>query len=111
MRTFSREDLLELAGRRSYERGVDGVSEVTGLTVDGDTVRGTVTGSLPYRVELTPPAAGMSWRRDCPWAEEGNFCKHAVALGPVHLFNVEHGVETPAVAGTWSRSATANSST
>uniref|UniRef100_UPI0003748431 SWIM zinc finger family protein n=1 Tax=Nocardiopsis lucentensis TaxID=53441 RepID=UPI0003748431 len=100
MRTFSREDLLELAGRKSYARGVDYVSQVTGLTVDGNTVRATVTGTHSYRVELTPGRRGLVWDCDCPWAEEGNFCKHCVALGLVHLYNLEHGVEVPSAPDT-----------
>ncbi|MEV2278776.1 DUF6880 family protein [Nocardiopsis sp. NPDC049922] len=95
MRTFSRDDLLEFAGRTSYARGVDYVSHVTSLTVDGNTVRGTVTGTSVYRVELTPSRNGLGWDCDCPWAKEGNFCKHCVAVGLVHLYNLEHDVPNP----------------
>ncbi|WP_116247817.1 SWIM zinc finger domain-containing protein [Nocardiopsis sp. FIRDI 009] len=95
MRTFSRDDLLGLAGRKSYARGLDYVHRVSGPTIDGNTVRGTVTGTCVYRVELTPTREGLGWDCDCPWAEEGNFCKHCVAVGLVHLYNLEHGVPTP----------------
>ncbi|MFD3683871.1 SWIM zinc finger domain-containing protein [Nocardiopsis sp. NPDC058631] len=95
MRTFTREELLELAGRKSYDRGASYVPAVEGLSADRTTVRGTVTGTHAYRVELTPRRSGMSWECDCPWAEEGNFCKHCVALGLVYLSAVEHGTAVP----------------
>lgn len=93
MPSYTREDLLEMAGTKSYQRGIDYVSRVTGVTVDGKTVRGIVSGSCSYRVELTPRRRGLEWDCDCPWAEDGNFCKHCVALGLVHLDNTERGVE------------------
>ncbi|GAB2500604.1 SWIM zinc finger family protein [Nocardiopsis aegyptia] len=84
-----------MAGATSYHRGVDYVSRVDGVTLDGDTVRGTVSGTYTYRVELTPGRRELEWDCDCPWAEEGNFCKHCVALGLVYLFDTERGVEVP----------------
>ncbi|MES0836645.1 SWIM zinc finger family protein [Nocardiopsis tropica] len=98
MRAFSREELLELAGRKSYDRGASYVPAVQGLSTDRATVRGTVTGTHAYRVELTPGRSRMSWECDCPWAEEGNFCKHCVALGLVYLSAVERGTPVPAAA-------------
>ncbi|WAE75564.1 hypothetical protein OUQ99_10975 [Streptomonospora nanhaiensis] len=98
MRAFSREELLELAGRKSYDRGASYVPAVQGLSTDRATVRGTVTGTHVYRVELTPGRSRMSWECDCPWAEEGNFCKHCVALGLVYLSAVERGTSVPAAA-------------
>ncbi|MEE2038800.1 hypothetical protein Q8791_16370 [Nocardiopsis sp. CT-R113] len=98
MRAFSREGLLELAGPRSFDRGVSYVPAVEGLSTDGTTVRGTVTGTHAYQVALTPRRSGMSWECDCPWAEDGNFCKHCVALGLVYLSTVEHGAALPTTA-------------
>ncbi|WP_152442613.1 SWIM zinc finger family protein [Nocardiopsis kunsanensis] len=95
MPSYTREDLLELAGAKSYDRGVHYVAQVEEVVLDGRTVRGTVHGTDAYQVELTPLRNGMEWDCDCPWAEDGNFCKHCVALGLVHLYNADHGVETP----------------
>lgn len=95
MPSYTREDLIHFAGAKSYHRGVGYVSQVSGLAFDGRTVRGTVAGTHVYRVELTPTRRGMEWDCDCPWAEEGNFCKHCVALGLVYLNDSEHAVEVP----------------
>lgn len=62
MRDFSKDILLELAGSKSYDRGVAYVSEVGDLTVEQGTgtIRGTVTGTHPYRVELTPTRGSVA---------------------------------------------------
>ncbi|GAA1108827.1 SWIM zinc finger family protein [Nocardiopsis metallicus] len=99
MPSYTREDLVHMAGAKSYHRGVDYVSQVSGVTFDGRTVRGTVAGTHTYLVELTPTRRGMEWDCDCPWAEEGNFCKHCVALGLVYLYDSEHAVEVPTAPG------------
>ncbi|MGW5876078.1 SWIM zinc finger family protein [Nocardiopsis terrae] len=95
MPSYTREDLIQLAGAKSYHRGVGYVSRVRGVTVAGNTVRGIVSGTDLYRVELTPRRRGLEWDCDCPWAEDGNFCKHCVALGLVHLDMTAQGAVLP----------------
>ena len=90
MPELSRDLLLKLAGRKSFDRGLDYLGRVSGLRGDGTAVRATVRGQQRYRVRLTAGGA-FSWHCDCPWAEEGNCCKHVVAVGLVHLYEREHG--------------------
>lgn len=90
MPELSRDLLSELAGRKSFDRGLDYLGRVSGLREDAKTVRATVRGQRRYRVRLTVEGA-FSWHCDCPWAEEGNCCKHVVAVGLVHLYEREHG--------------------
>lgn len=90
MSDLSRGLLLKLAGRKSFDRGMDYLGRVSGLRADGKSVRATVRGQQRYRVRLTA-AGAFSWHCDCPWAKEGNCCKHVVAVGLVHLYEREHG--------------------
>jgi hypothetical protein len=66
-----------------FERGVeyaaDGVAELT--SVDDTQVTATVYGSLPYDVELAATGATLRWSCTCPYAEDGELCKHVVAAG------------------------------
>jgi uncharacterized Zn finger protein len=45
----------------------------------GDGVTAVVRGSMPYRVELRRNP-GPSWSCTCPVGEDGEFCKHCVAV-------------------------------
>ncbi|WP_231972419.1 SWIM zinc finger family protein [Nocardiopsis alborubida] len=90
MSELSRGLLLKLAGRKSFDRGMDYLGRVSGLRADGRSVRATVRGQQRYRVRLTA-AGAFSWHCDCPWAQGGNCCKHVVAVGLVHLYEREHG--------------------
>ena len=82
--------LLDLAGRKSFDRGLDYLGQVSGLREKGETVHATVSGQRRYRVRFTTEGA-FSWHCDCPWADEGNCCKHVVAVGLVYLYEREHG--------------------
>ncbi|WP_143590544.1 SWIM zinc finger family protein [Thermoactinospora rubra] len=95
MAEFSEEDLLALAGSKSYNRGVGYVDAVEDLQADGATICATVYGSEPYDVELTVGRHGLEGSCSCPWGEEGNFCKHCVAVGLVCLREREHGDPVP----------------
>lgn len=74
--------LRALAGERSFERGLAYVDAVSGVEVGDGWVRASVRGTERYEVELR-----LGGRRtptgtcDCPYGQEGNFCKHLVALG------------------------------
>jgi uncharacterized Zn finger protein len=96
MPELSRDLLSKPAGRKSFDRGLDYLGRVSGLRADGKTVRATVRGRQRYRVRITTEGA-FSWHCDCPWAEEGDCCKHVVAVGLVHLYEREHGSARPSV--------------
>ncbi|MFE1230463.1 SWIM zinc finger domain-containing protein [Streptomyces sp. NPDC058745] len=75
--------LRALAGERSFERGLAYVDAVSGVEAGDGRIRASVRGTeRRYEVELL-----LGGRRkprgtcDCPYGQEGNFCKHLVALG------------------------------
>lgn len=74
--------LMQLAGDRSYARGIgyqaDGRVEISATAADR--VLAVVRGTMPYRVELWADGGEPAWTCDCPAAEDGSFCKHAVAV-------------------------------
>ncbi|MFB8000299.1 SWIM zinc finger domain-containing protein [Streptomyces sp. NPDC056002] len=81
---FGEDELRTLAGARSFERGVGYVDAVSGLEVGDSAVFARVHGSDVYEVELTlgeGTGTGVSGWCDCPYGQEGNFCKHCVAVG------------------------------
>lgn len=79
---ISRAGLEDLAGTAVFERGemYFDAGAVTRVRSTGDRITANVTGSETYRVELRD-ADGLGFSCTCPHAAEGNFCKHAVALG------------------------------
>ncbi|MFE1499816.1 SWIM zinc finger domain-containing protein, partial [Streptomyces albidoflavus] len=74
--------LRALAGERSFERGLAYADEVSGVEFGDGWIRASVRGTERYEVELL-----LGGRRkpagtcDCPYGQEGHFCKHQVALG------------------------------
>jgi uncharacterized Zn finger protein len=46
----------------------------------GERFRATVRGSVPYTVELWDDGGRPGWSCTCPYAEDGAFCKHGVAV-------------------------------
>ncbi|MEU0737970.1 SWIM zinc finger family protein [Streptomyces sp. NPDC006134] len=79
---FDEDDLRALAGARSFERGLGYLDAVSGLEVGDGSVTAVVHGTDVYEVELTLGGDdGLSGRCDCPYGQEGNFCKHCVAVG------------------------------
>ncbi|MFB7594194.1 SWIM zinc finger domain-containing protein [Streptomyces sp. NPDC056160] len=78
--------LRTLAGTRSFERGLGYVDAVSGIEVGTDSIRASVQGTHRYEAELSLGGSrGLSGECDCPYGQEGNFCKHLVALGLVAL--------------------------
>ncbi len=74
--------ITALAGTRVYPRGVgyhaDGRAELDAV---GDRrVEATVRGSVPYVVQLWIESGELKWSCTCPYAEDGAFCKHCVAV-------------------------------
>ncbi|MFJ4863702.1 SWIM zinc finger domain-containing protein [Streptomyces sp. NPDC088748] len=78
---FERDDLRQLAGSRSFERGLGYLSRVSALEIGERTITATVDGTDVYEVELTEDEDGLTGWCDCPYGQEGNFCKHCVAVG------------------------------
>ncbi|WP_081240380.1 SWIM zinc finger family protein [Streptomyces viridosporus] len=75
-------NLRALAGARSFERGLGYLDAVTGVQVGDGWISATVHGTERYGAELYPDGPeGMTGTCDCPYGQEGNFCKHLVALG------------------------------
>lgn len=75
-------EVAQLAGPRSYARGVgyhdDGRVELESQT-DGR-VEALVRGTMPYRVALWVKGRTVDWSCSCPMGEDGEFCKHCVAV-------------------------------
>jgi SWIM zinc finger len=78
---FTEADLRELAGPRSFERGLGYVGQVADLDVTGEEITATVSGTDDYDVYLAPGDQGLQWDCSCPFGQEGFFCKHCVAVG------------------------------
>jgi uncharacterized Zn finger protein len=88
---FTAEDLWELAGDRSFQRGERYVAAVSELRVRDGELRAVVCGSEPYRVWLDQMT--LEGDCECPYADQGAFCKHLVAVGLAELKGV--GREVP----------------
>ncbi|WP_406187440.1 SWIM zinc finger domain-containing protein [Streptomyces sp. NBC_01006] len=71
-----------MAGARSFERGLGYLSAVSRLEIGDEVITATVDGTDTYEVELIEDEDGrLSGWCDCPFGQEGNFCKHCVAAG------------------------------
>ncbi|MFF4360554.1 SWIM zinc finger domain-containing protein [Streptomyces sp. NPDC001604] len=87
---FGEDELRALAGAQSFERGLGYLDAVTGLEVGDGSVTAVVHGTDIYEVELAlGGGAGISGWCDCPYGQEGNFCKHCVAVGLTVLRQAE----------------------
>jgi uncharacterized Zn finger protein len=95
---YSVNDILTLAGRASYDRGVDYIDNVADMVVNGNLVTAAVSGRDVYDVTLNL-RHGLAGDCDCPWGEEGNFCKHCVAVALIHLYQAEHGTPITTATG------------
>lgn len=75
--------LLEFAGERSFARGEEYFEDgrVESLAEDSSAVSGRVQGSETYEVRLWAEDGELAASCTCPWAADGNFCKHCVAVG------------------------------
>lgn len=81
---FTAADLKRLAGDTVFKRGEDYArSDAVRLSlVTPERIEASVVGSEIYEVTLEIPRAGeIEAGCTCPHADEGNFCKHAVAAG------------------------------
>ncbi len=75
--------LLELAGGRYFERGMDYRDRglVRALAEHEGTVAAKVLGTHEYRVRLRADGDELLHSCDCPLGMDGEFCKHCVAVG------------------------------
>ncbi|WP_374105412.1 SWIM zinc finger domain-containing protein [Streptomyces sp. ISL-36] len=90
---FTKGDLRERAGDRSYERGLGYLDAVSRLEIGDVAINATVDGTDRYQVELTAGEAGdgpgLTGWCNCPYGLDGNFCKHCVAVGLAVLGQAE----------------------
>lgn len=79
---FSRSEVMDLADAEVYARGVGYYRQgrVEPQDGNGGRHRATVRGSVPYTVELWVDSGRPLWSCTCPYAEDGSFCKHVVAV-------------------------------
>ena len=85
---LTREKLHNWAGARSFERGADYFARdlVHDLLTYRETLTATVEGTEVYQVRLSFNEKGaIDYVCSCPYGEEGNFCKHCVAVGLAYL--------------------------
>ena len=98
---FTEADLKIVAGPRSYDRGLDYLSQVKRLDFDGQEITATVYGSDAYEVCLTVDGdrgrdVVLAGDCSCPFGQEGNFCKHCVATGLAALERAKGRQAVPA---------------
>ncbi|MFI6581918.1 SWIM zinc finger domain-containing protein [Embleya sp. NPDC050493] len=83
---FTEQDLLDAAGNKSYGRGEGYLDAVANLTEEEPGyVTAVVYGNDTYAVVLEYGADGLTGDCDCPYGEQGYFCKHCVAVGLAFL--------------------------
>jgi uncharacterized Zn finger protein len=93
---FTEDDLLHAAGPKSFERGLGYVTSVEELEIEGTEINAIVTGAFEYDVTLWRERGGLVGECSCPWSQEGNFCKHCVAVGLAALGARRPGAAVPA---------------
>lgn len=89
---LSRQLLLDYAGSRSFERGEEYFKSesVFGLEEYQGKVVAKVSGTFDYRVKLWAEGKNeLRYDCSCPFADEGNFCKHCVAVGLACIANLK----------------------
>ncbi len=80
---FTTHAIISLAGSRIYERGVRYLADgrVERVAGSSSSLKAKVRGTFPYTVELWANKGNPGWSCTCPFAEDGAFCKHCVAVG------------------------------
>jgi uncharacterized Zn finger protein len=77
-----RETIEKLAGGRSMARGREYFESgrVKALARDRASLSGVVAGTSSYAVRLWVKDSSLAYSCSCPRGEDGDFCKHCVAL-------------------------------
>ena len=80
---FSVQTIEDLASPGVYWRGVNynSVGRVEPVAESDQRIEAVVRGTLPYTVALWVEGEEPGWSCTCPYAEDGAFCKHCVAVG------------------------------
>jgi uncharacterized Zn finger protein len=81
--------LRNLADGRAFSRGEDYAiaGRVRDLVERDGAITATVRGTRRYRVRLWEENGDLAFQCTCPVGDEGEFCKHCVAVGLVWLSN------------------------
>ena len=77
---LSHERLREMAGTVTFERGQACAARITSLTITDRTITAWVRGAQAYEVRLWLRGKKLQFCCTCPFAAEGAFCKHCVAV-------------------------------
>lgn len=74
--------IRSLAGQRWFARGETYLQQgrVSNLSTDGYRLTARVTGTETYRVRLSCRNSRIEYSCTCPVGEDGNFCKHCIAV-------------------------------
>jgi len=80
---ITRKALQDRAGTITFQRGEEYFANeaVSRIRVAEDKVSARVEGSDTYHVELWDDDDDLGYECSCPQGDEGNFCKHCVAVG------------------------------
>jgi tetratricopeptide (TPR) repeat protein len=92
---FDDAELRRRAGKTSYTRGLGYVDVVVDLCWSPGAMTAEVRGSDEYQVRLWDSRGKLSGDCSCPWGQEGNFCKHCVAVGLAALKAARSGLPAP----------------
>jgi uncharacterized Zn finger protein len=92
-------NLRQLAGSRSYTLGEEYYTDglVSNLVQDGDILVAEVRGTQTYRIKLQAVGDQLKYDCSCPFAAEGAFCKHCVAVGLAWLAGPKAGEKSDSV--------------
>ncbi|HEX9458933.1 MAG TPA: SWIM zinc finger family protein, partial [Thermoanaerobaculia bacterium] len=82
VRLIEPSNLRKLAGTRSFERGEEyaAIGAVTQIVEDRGTVAAKVQGTRTYLVSITADVGRLAFACNCPRGDDGDFCKHCVAV-------------------------------
>ena len=90
-------NLRSAAGSRSYSRGEEYFEDgaVHHLQCDGEQLTADVHGTHVYHARITNKDGFLEGECSCPFGQDGNFCKHLVALGLEYLERPKKASESP----------------
>ncbi len=92
-----KETIRKLATGRAYERGRHYFEQghVATFARDGASLVGVVRGVSDYAVRIWVRDSNLAYSCSCPQGEEGEFCKHCVALSFAWLKKMPPAEEEP----------------